>query len=130
MGQQIETSPAGYFVDRARVVLARASASPDADPAELARWAEDAKGRNQRTGGVLVTQDGRIVAEWHQRRATATDPGGAWVAPEDMRRIVGGASWVTALDFAQVQIGRGLGEPVAALRASELTSGRGRQAGA
>ena len=92
MGQQIKTSPAGYFVDRARVVLAQASAAPDADPEPLAQWAEEAKCRDQRTGGVLVTQDGRIVAEWHQRRATATDPGGAWVASEDMQRIVGGTS--------------------------------------
>ncbi|WP_248125940.1 hypothetical protein [Micrococcus lacusdianchii] len=73
---------------------------------------------------MLVTRDGRIVAEWHQRRATATDPGGAWVASEDMQRIVGGTSWVNALGRAQAQIGRVLGEPVAALSASTLTTGR------
>lgn len=79
--------------------------------------------RDQRTGGALVTRDGRIVAEWHQRRATTTDPGGAWVASEDMQRIVGGTSWVNALGMAQAQIGRALREPVVALKASELTMG-------
>ena len=119
-----DKQPAGYFLDRARMVLAQASAAPDADPAPLARWAEGAKARDQRMGGVLVTRDGRIVAERHQCRATATDPGGAWVASEDMQRIVGGTSWVNALGRAQAQIGRVLGEPVAALSASTLTTGR------
>lgn len=60
----------------------------------------------------------------HEPRRAATDPGGAWVASEDMQRIVGGTSWVNALGRAQAQIGRVLGEPVAALSASTLTTGR------
>lgn len=115
-------TPDGYFLARARRTFARAGA-PEAYPSAAAAWAQAAKGRGQRTGGVLVTADGTIVCEWHHSRGTGTAPGGSWVDAADMQRLIGPGWLGNELGLAQARIGRTLGEPVVALGASELTCG-------
>lgn len=50
-----------YFVAKAREIFARAGGDPEKSSA-LAAWAEDARARMDSKHGVLVAEDGTLVA--------------------------------------------------------------------
>lgn len=63
------TTTYGYFTERARAVFARESGDPDST-ADLAAWAEQARDRTD-VHGVIVAQDGTVVAETVRQRGAA-----------------------------------------------------------
>lgn len=62
-----------YFIAKAREVFHRAGGNPE-NSAALAAWAEGARAREDSKHGVLVAEDGTIVARtvWAQHDGAAT----------------------------------------------------------
>ncbi|MGH3503875.1 MAG: helix-turn-helix domain-containing protein [Nocardioidaceae bacterium] len=74
-----------YFVRKARQALADAGGDPSVAGA-LAAWADDAKQTKDLRAGVIVAEDGEIVAETRYTPATPSTPGAAYVTGEDSKR--------------------------------------------
>jgi hypothetical protein len=66
-----------YFTDKARDMFSRAGGDPDLS-GELADWAEANAGGDSRLG-VIVSEDGRILAETRHVPAIASTPGATYV---------------------------------------------------
>lgn len=121
--------PHPYFIDQARAALT-ALGGPDADPSELAQWAED----HRPTGdtmplGVIVSNDGQVLATtWR-----------VGSAPELSARYVREV-YITLPDDAPVGIDRQVedmvvselskivGKPCAAISQSAVCTGAGKHA--
>ena len=68
----------GYFVDKARTVFTNAKGDPELSYL-LASWAEAAHATGDSRVGVIVTEDGRILATTRHTPATASSPGATYV---------------------------------------------------
>lgn len=74
-----------YFVAKARARLAQAGGDPDhAGP--LAEWAGEAKRIGDARRGVIVAEDGELIAETLYHPPTAGSPGATYVRPDDTER--------------------------------------------
>ena len=68
----------GYFTDKARDAFTRAGGDPDRSTA-LATWAEQAHAAGDSHRGVLVDDQGEILADTVHSPATASTPGATYV---------------------------------------------------
>ncbi|GAA4924367.1 hypothetical protein [Nesterenkonia rhizosphaerae] len=95
-----------YFTERARDVIARAGGNPDNAEA-LATWAEQAKAEGKdRNAGVLVSQDGALVAETFQ---TQDEIRASYVTADEARQYsLQGNEVGLAIGQIQRQIGQRL----------------------
>lgn len=74
-----------YFVDKARARLAEAGGDPD-NAGPLAAWAEEAKRINDARRGVIVAEDGELIAGTRYHPSTPSQPGASYVDREDSAR--------------------------------------------
>lgn len=109
-----------YFMEKAEAVMRRAGGDP-AVAGPLAAWAQQAKGQDQTTGGVIVGRDGTILAAYEQVQEGPLCT--LRVTREDERRW--GLGGTSVLDLATAMIGRKAGQPVICVGASEVTMGAG-----
>jgi hypothetical protein len=75
----------GYFTDKARAVIGRAGGDPDTAGA-LAEWAEEAKRIGDPRRGVIVAEDGSLVAATRYYREHSDRAGASYVEKADARR--------------------------------------------
>lgn len=112
-----------YFIWKARTVLSAADGDPEvAGP--LADWAEAAKAVGDRRVGVIVAEDGRLLAE---TRFSGGPVGAHYVRStvvEEVRRYV----VKLEVGLALGQIGKAAGMQVIHVRYSEVCEGPGKDA--
>ena len=111
-----------YFTAKAQDAFSRAGGDPDkAGP--LAEWAEQAKRIGDPKRGVIVAEDGQLVAATRY----VTDPGiSAWyVAKEDADRL---QLFGNEIGLATAQLHRILGKRVIHVTMPEVTRGAGLRA--
>jgi hypothetical protein len=68
----------GYFTDKARAVFIRAKGDPE-NAGPLAEWAEAEWAAGYNRQGVIVAEDGTLLAETRHTPATASTPGATYV---------------------------------------------------
>lgn len=112
-----------YFEDRARHTLTSVHADPERWR-DIAAWAQAnrASGDPHRAG-IIITSDGRIVAETSHTPGTADTCGGTYVRTVHDTHLTGLIGREVGL--AKASISRTIGEPVIELRAWQLTTGAG-----
>lgn len=109
-----------YFEDKARLALRKLHAD-ETQYAALAKWAEEHKGEEEEVSGVIVTRDGRIVAETFRVDDGVVGPGDTYVDRDSTDIELGG----NRLDLALGAISHALGEPVCHIPIWDLTQGSG-----
>lgn len=109
----------GYFTAMAREVFSRAGGDPD-NAGPLAEWAEEAKRIGDPKRGVIVAEDGQLVAATRY----VADPGiSAWyVAKEDSAQL---GLFGNEVGLATAQLHRILGKRVIHVTMPEVTRGTG-----
>lgn len=117
-------APNAYFTSKARDVFARAEGDPDqAD--RLAVWAQDAKQQGDMRRGVIVAEDGELIAG--TRMYTGAGGGGPivwYVDAEDAHRY---GLTATEVGLATSALHRILGRRVIHVAAREICTGPGRK---
>ena len=108
-----------YFVVKAREVFSRAGGDPDR-AGELAVWAEEAKRIGDPKRGVIVAEDGTLVAD--TRYVADVGIGASYVVKEDADRL---GLFGNEVGLATAQIGRKLGQRVIHVTMAEVTRGAG-----
>jgi hypothetical protein len=108
-----------YFTDKARDVFTKAGGDPDVT-GPLARWAQDHKGK--RGVGVIVAEDGTLVAETRHVDATDSTPGATYVTRQDASRL--GMVW-HEVDLAMAELQHRTGRRHIHVKVSEVTQGAG-----
>lgn len=115
----MKTHPHPYFVAKAHAAFKRAGGDPNLS-GPLAEWAEEAHEIGDTTRGVLVAQDGRIVAHTIHR---GTDPGVTYVLRDEA------SPWPEQMDMelglATSRFRRALGQGVIHVRFYEVCTGPG-----
>lgn len=81
----MDTTPHPYFTTKARELFAKAGADPDHASA-LAAWAEQAGSTGDPDVGVIVAQDGELVAATRYHRGGPADAAATYVVQADTRR--------------------------------------------
>lgn len=116
-GLEVTTHP--YFVAKAREVFSRAGG--DADKAgPLAEWAEEAKQIGDPGRGVIVAEDGQLVAA--TRHVAGIGIGASYVVKEDAERL---GLFGNEVGLATAQLHRILGKRVIHVTMPEVTRGAG-----
>lgn len=108
-----------YFVAKAREVFSRAGGDP-AKAGALAEWAEEAKKIGDPKRGVIVAEDGSLVAA--TRYVADIGIGASYVVKEDADRL---GLFGNEVGLATAQIGRKLGQRVIHVTMAEVTRGAG-----
>lgn len=109
-----ETHP--YFIAKAREVLRKAEGNPD-NCAALAAWAEDARKINDCDRGVIVAEDGEIVAATRYQRGL---PSATYVEPDDAMRY---GLFGCELGLALGQLKRATGKELIHVKMSQVCLG-------
>lgn len=105
-----------YYLARTKTIMRDMRFDEDADPGELAAWAQSADGRRV----ALATSDGHIVGHGtNYPRAHA-----AYADDETIDRY--GLRPINEIGFAVAQIERAIGRPVVIVRASRFAGARAR----
>jgi hypothetical protein len=116
-GEDDDTVP-GYFTAKAREIFMKAGGNPD-NAGGLAEWAQSARAANNTRGGVIVGEDGTILAEtvYHQ------GAGASYVTDADTHRwnLFG-----NEVGLAIGQIARQTGQRVIHIKYSVACQGAGR----
>ena len=116
----------GYFVDKARAVFTRAGGNPDLS-GTLAEWAQVAHGIGNSRRGVIVAEDGTLLAETAHTPATASSPGATYVTRVlvDIPRL--DERWVanSAIDLAIGTLQRVTGQGVCHVKYGDVCQGAG-----
>lgn len=120
-----------YFVAKAREVFARAGGDPEKSSA-LAAWAEDARARMDSKHGVLVAEDGTLVARtvWVYSPVRTSYCVAELLVDlgHDVRRDVGlttGRRNGYTVDGALGILRRAMGQPIIEVRYWEACTGAG-----
>lgn len=108
-----------YFVAKAREVFARAGGDP-ANAGALAEWAEEAKQIGDPKRGVIVAEDGELVAATHY--VADVGIGASYVVKDDAARL---GLFGDEVGLAAAQISRTLGKRVIHVTMPEVTRGAG-----
>jgi hypothetical protein len=104
-----------YFTAKAQALFITKGGDPD-NAGALAAWAEQAKANPTPGRGVIVTEDGELIAETlNNPRAWAT-----YVADADAKRW---DLWATELGMAMGTLTKASGKSVIHVRESDVTSG-------
>lgn len=111
-----------YFTAKATEAL-KSHGMGDADVHALAEWAEKAKAEAAedeaaRLRGVVIAEDGSIVAETIRKTSTWTKPGATYIRPG--APIAGGV----VADLALGEIRRKTGQQVAVITFHDVCEGR------
>lgn len=111
-----------YFTAKAREVFSRAGGDPDkAGP--LAEWAEEAKRIGDPKRGVIVAEDGTIIAATrYQPHAVGYQAGATYVERADAARL---GLFGDEAGLATAQLHRILGQRVIHVTMAEVTRGAG-----
>jgi hypothetical protein len=111
-----------YYVDKARAVIARAGGPDDTATAmPLARWAPRAALTRDPTIGVIVAEDGELVAE--TRHMTVNGAGAHYMTKSDARRLGIGERQA---GMAMAEYTARTGRRVILVTVCEVTTGAGR----
>lgn len=105
-----------YFVAKAREVFARAGGDP-ANAGALAEWAEEAKQIGDPKRGVIVAEDGELVAATHY--VADVGIGASYVVKDDAARL---GLFGDEVGLAAAQISRTLGKRVIHVTMPEVTA--------
>jgi hypothetical protein len=117
----------GYFVDKARDVFAGAGGNPDLS-GPLAEWASKAREAGDPRVGVIVAEDGTIIARTrHTPGNGSTTCGGTYVYRKDTARGEGGIGEI--LDRAMARLAHEHDQPMIHVRYWEVCQGAGKFAG-
>lgn len=108
-----------YFVAKAREVFSRAGGDP-ANAGALAEWAEEAKQIGDPKRGVIVAEDGELVATTHY--VADVGIGASYVVKDDAARL---GLFGDEVGLAAAQISRTLGKRVIHVTMPEVTRGAG-----
>ena len=108
-----------YFVAKAREVFSRAGGDPDR-AGQLAVWAEEAKQIGDPKRGVIVAEDGELVAATHY--VADVGIGASYVVKDDSARL---GLFGDEVGLAAAQISRKLGKRVIHVTMAEVTRGAG-----
>ena len=108
-----------YFIAKARDVFSRAGGDPD-KAAALAGWAEEAKRIGDPKRGVIVAEDGELVAA--TRYVADVGIGASYVVKEDADRL---GLFGNEVGLATAQLHRILGQRVIHVTMAEVTRGAG-----
>lgn len=117
-----------YFVAKAAQWMRRAGGRAE-DAEDLARWAQIAWHADRlgmagaRLRGVVIAEDGTLLAETRRSREPGRGVSAVCVVPEDLKRLTG-AAVPNVVDMAMSAIGRAVGRPVRHVRFSEVCQGR------
>lgn len=101
-----------YYISKAQDILAKLHFDADADPTQLAAWAQDA----EKGTFAYATSDGTIVG--HGRYTTTS---GVTVGYADLETSQRYGMVANEAGFARTQIGHALGRPVVLVKASQFT---------
>lgn len=74
-----------YFTAKARECFSQAGGDPD-NAGALATWAEEAKQIGDSRRGVIVAEDGELLAETRHYPATMSTPGVTYITKADAQR--------------------------------------------
>ena len=108
-----------YFTAKAREVFSRAGGDP-AKAAALAEWAEEAKRIGDPKRGVIVAEDGELVAA--TRYVSDIGMGASYVVKEDADRL---GLFGNEVGLATAQLHQILGQRVIHVTMAEVTRGAG-----
>ena len=108
-----------YFTAKAREVFSRAGGDPD-KAAALAEWAEEAKRIGDPKRGVIVAEDGELVAA--TRYVSDIGMGASYVVKEDADRL---GLFGNEVGLATAQLHQILGQRVIHVTMAEVTRGAG-----
>lgn len=106
-----------YFVAKAREVFSRAGGDP-ANAGALAEWAEEAKQIGDPKRGIIVAEDGELVAATHY--VADVGIGASYVVKDDAARL---GLFGDEVGLAAAQISRTLGKRVIHVTMPEVTRG-------
>ncbi len=111
-----------YFIAKAREVFSRAGGDP-AKAGALAEWAEDAKQIGDPKRGVIVAEDGTIIAATrYQPHAVGYQAGATYVEKADAKRL---GLFGDEVGLAVGQLPRLVGQRVIHVTMAEVTRGAG-----
>ena len=112
-----------YFLSKARDVCIQASGDP-ANAAALAAWAQEARDVNDSRRGVIVAEDGSLIAETYFYPGGPDTPGATYLTPADTKRY---ELFGNELGIALGALSRITGQHLIHVRMSEVCSGAGKK---
>ena len=113
------TTVSGYFTDKARAAFKAAGGDPD-NAGPLAAWAQHAKQEGRTRVGVIVAEDGTLLAETFRSNGPVE---AFYLTPADTIRLA--LTGANAINLAMGTLRRETGQNVIHVTAANLINGSG-----